>query len=118
MPWQVNAGDYDCLIELQSKAESQDAAGQPSEVWTTIPRGQVWAKRRMAAAGRLSERFLENQVVAKQVMQYEIRYSADVDGLNPKSHRIMDGARAYDILSIEPLGRNVALRIIAEARAE
>ena len=123
----MRAGKLDRLIDLQSKTATESPSGEVTEVWSTF----CARKPASYAPVRADERYAAPQTVARQQVEFRIRYSSNVAGLSPQ-HRVIypamnDGddapanpedARIYDILEVHELGRRDGLRIITQRRVD
>lgn len=123
----MRAGRLDRLITIQRKTVTQSDSGEPVEVWTTI------AARRSAAiwtpqAGE--ETFREPHLVARQKLEWLIRYSSDVAALTPldrivypalseaSPEDVPDERNIYDVVAVHELGRRDGLRIVTARRPD
>jgi len=94
--------------------------------------GTTIAARRAAsvrpAAG--AERFADPTKVADETVEFQIRWSADVDGLSPQDRIIYpalsdaspedipDTRNIYDVLAAHEIGRREGVQIIAKRRPD
>lgn len=123
----MRAGRFDKLITIQRKTVMQSDSGEPVESWVTF------ASRRSATiwtpqAGE--EAFREPHLVARQKVEWMIRYSADVAALNPldrvvypalsesSPEDVPDERNVYDIIAIHEFGRREGFRIITARRPD
>lgn len=119
----MRAGALDRRITIQRKTVTQSPSGAPRETWSNL------AQRRPASRKpvRGDERFNTPQLVAREQIEFRIRYSADVANLTPKD-RIIEPALSgnetpetraiYDILAVHEIGRREGLQIITARRAD
>ncbi len=98
----MNAGKLDRRITIQSRVETQDNSGYPSQ--TTSVLATVWA-RVETLRGR--EPFQGEQFNAQQITVFTIRYRSDVE---PTMQIAFEG-EAYDIQSVSEIGRREGLSI-------
>lgn len=96
----MNAGELDRQITIQTRTETQDAAGSPTITWTTFA-SDVWAKRRFV---RGREFFASQAVHAETTARFTIRYRA---GVTPKM-RIIDRSDTFDVDAALPIGKGRA----------
>lgn len=113
----------DRRIDIERKTATQNGYGQEVENWSKI------ATRRPAAVKpvRGDERYVADQFVAKQQVEFTIRWAAIVSDVSPLDRIIypsvtnpaeVDDPNVYDIIEVSELGRREGLRIIAARRAE
>lgn len=125
----MRSGNLDRYITIQTLTYSQSPSGEPIEAWTNTD------PRRPAETRSLSgdERFAAPEAVAKEQVEFRIRYSENVADLTPLS-RILHPAltedeaddpdfvpaerRIHDILAVQEIGRRVALRIVTTRRVD
>jgi head-tail adaptor len=111
----------DRRIDIERQGGGLDDYGQPLD--------GGWAKliERRPAAYRVvngDERFTADQFVAKQQVEFRIRYSQDVADLSPLDRIIYpasatpDESDVYDIMAVTELGRREGLSIMTARRAE
>lgn len=108
----MRAGNLDRSIIIQAKTPTQNAFGEPVDVWAKIHTDDTIPARIVPMRG--SESFTARQVVGKAVVTFRIRYRADVTTLN----RIVYDGRDYDIHDVREVGRREGLEIDASARSE
>lgn len=123
----MRAGRLDRRITIQRKTVTMSSSGEPVETWTA-----VGAMRRAASKTpvRGDERFSTPQLVAREQVEFGVRYSADVAALTPQD-RIIEPALEeaspaneprsrdiYDVLGVHEIGRREGLRIITARRAD
>lgn len=106
----MRAGQLDRRITIQRWQQSgQDAHGQETGSWVALR--SCWARRQYI---RGQERLEVSQTAATQAEIFRVRGDVDV---TPKDRLVFDGV-AYDIVSVQPLGRDEGREILAQARAE
>lgn len=119
----MRAGRLDRLIDIQRKSEAADDYGQPVETWAAI------ASRRPASYRPLrgSERFASEQFIAREQVEFRVRYSLDISDVDPLDRIIypaLSGSPAaaasaiYDIIAVHEIGRREGFQIIASRRPE
>lgn len=119
----MRAGNLSRRISIQRRTDTQDSAGQPIPTWTQI--GSVrWAERKPAGG---YEKFGAEQFLAREQVVWEVRYSSDLSGLNPKDRIVypvpgLDETPAdshiYEILAVSEIGRFQGLKILTARRSE
>jgi SPP1 family predicted phage head-tail adaptor len=122
----MRAGRLDRRIDIERKTVTHSPSGQPVETWSLV-------SRRSASVTPLSgdERFSAPQYVAREQVQFEIRWSADVATVQPKDRIVYPAIDTslspapvpaerdiYDIFYIAEVGRRRGLRIVAVRRAD
>jgi len=108
----MKAGKLDRRITLQRYAITYNENNEPLETWTDF--ATVWASANPVSDG---ERIRAAEVGATISMRFQIRYSSQVDALNPKDRVRFDG-RIFDISGIKELERREGLEISAAAAAD
>jgi head-tail adaptor len=116
----MRAGTLDRLVALQRKSSSASDSGEPQVSWTTLA-AQRWAAK-MPVAG--TERYGGEQLEAREQVEFRLRWSADIQDLQPTDRVIepADDAAAppersiYDIIAVLEIGRHEVLRIITTRR--
>jgi SPP1 family predicted phage head-tail adaptor len=103
----MRAGKLDRRIVIQALGVVRDGLGQPVETWS--PAYTRFAEVQSVSGG---EAFGDQQREAKATKTFRIRHIA---GLAPKTHRIAFDGEAYDIDTIEELGRREGLLVTAHA---
>ena len=124
----MQAGQLDRRIIIQSKRETRDAHGQPIPIWTTIGRTR-WANYRPMKG---TERFSSDQFIARQQVEFQVRWTKDLANLSPMDRVIFpasaidnDGdspgladSDTYEIMAVHEYGRRQMLRILTARRSE
>lgn len=121
----MRAGRLDRRIDIQRKTVTQDNAGQEVETWAAL------VSRRAASVGPLrgEERFSSEQFIAKEQVEFRVRYSQSIADLNPLDRVIypaLEGSppldpsnsQIYDVMAVHEIGRREGLIIRAARRAE
>lgn len=117
----MRAGQLDRMITLQRKTETYSPSGAPIEAWSDI----AYRRHAKYRPVRGDERF-GAQYVAKEQVEFTIRYSPDVADISPLD-RIVYPARQdtnppentiFDIMAVHELGRREGLRIMAARRTD
>lgn len=119
------AGRLDRFVTIQRKTATQDDAGQPVETWTHIGTRRTPAAR-MPASG--NEKFLSQQFIAREQVEFHVRYSSALSDLNPLDRVVYPALtpvsddpvdhHIYDILAVHEIGRNEGFKVICARRAE
>ena len=108
----MKAGKLDRRITLQRATVTYDALNNPVQTWATLV--TVWASKSEISD---SERVAAKEVGAEATKRFQIRYSTDVDDLNPKD-RLTYNSETYQILGVKELGRREGFEITAVVRAD
>lgn len=122
----MRAGRLDRRITIQRRSTAASSSGEPVETWTTI------VTRRAASMSpvRGEERFGEPQLVAREQVEFQVRWSADVAALQPQDRVIYpalsesspedepDVRNIYDVHAVHEVGRREGVRLITERRAD
>jgi head-tail adaptor len=122
----VRYGRLDRKITIQRKAVTFADDGSEVEAWTDL------AANRWASVSPVSgdERFQQPQLLARQQVEFQIRWSSDTADLNPKDRIVfppvaetspptaIPDASIYDIVEVHEIGRREGLKIIAVRRAD
>lgn len=113
----MRAGRLDRRIVLQRRTGALTTSGQPFDAWTTIA-------TRWASVAPLSgkEGYSTPQIVATQMVQIEIRYSATTADLHPGDRVVFPSSAdpsstptaRYNILAVHEIGRREGQRLICE----
>lgn len=106
------AGDLDVRITIRRATTAANAFNELIETWADLV--TVWAKRVDASA---AESYRAQEVGAEITTRFTIRWSSDVDDVNPKD-RVLFSGREYNIAAVRNIGRNEWREIDAVARAE
>lgn len=122
----MQGGRLDRRIDVERRTITQDEFGQETETWAKL------AERRAASVSPVQgdERFTAQQFVAKQQVEFRIRWANSVADVNPLDRIVypLDASESpaqppaehqlYDIIEVSEIGRREGLRIIAARRAE
>jgi head-tail adaptor len=121
----VRAGQLDRRITVQRRILSFGNSGAQVETWSAISARRPAS--RMPIRG--DERFQAQQFVAREQVEFRVRYGTSVAGLSPLD-RVVYPAPAnadeqappdhhiYDIMAVHEIGRREGFRILAARRAE
>lgn len=127
----MQAGKLDRLITIQRNTPTQSASGAQVDSWANLG-----ALRRPADVlpVRGDERFGGDQFVAKEQIEFRVRYSTSIADLSPldrviypalTTQEINDSPqpdvaerRIHDVLAVHELGRREGLRIITARRVD
>lgn len=123
----MRAGRLDRRIDLQRATAGQSASGAPLDGWETLA-------ARLAASYspvRGTERNDAPQFVAREQVEFRIRWTAGLADLNPKDRLIYPALRddvspveepdenqIFDIIAVHELGRRETLKILAARQAD
>jgi SPP1 family predicted phage head-tail adaptor len=116
----MQAGQLDRRILIQRKTETRDTYGQPIPAWTTIGRTR-WANYRPM---RGTERFASDQFIARQQVEFQVRWAEDLSDLSPMDRIVFPvstspaASETYEIMAVHEFGRRQMLRILAARRSE
>lgn len=117
----MRAGKLDRKIQIERRTDTRDDHGQPIAVWTRI------GTTRWASYGPVSgaERFIADQFVAREQVEFQVRWASDLDDLNPKDRIVFpitsgtaSDSQIYEIMAVHEIGRREGLRIITARRSE
>jgi head-tail adaptor len=125
----MRAGRLDRQITLQRKVESQSPSGQPIVTWSTL------AQRQPAGVTpvRGEERNTAVQLVAREQLEFRIRYAAALADLGPLDRVLYPALtdaeigsppaaiaerRICDIIEVREIGRQEGLQIMAARRVD
>ena len=125
----MRAGSLDRRVTIRRRSLTSSGSGEPIETWTNV------VVRRPASMWpvRGDERIGGPQEIAKEQVEFRIRYSADVAALSPLDQIIHPALTAeqaadleyvvptrsiHDVLAVHEIGRRVGLKIITERRAD
>jgi SPP1 family predicted phage head-tail adaptor len=110
-------------ITLQRKEVSTSPSGQRSETWSVL-------KRMHASVEPVGgdERFSQPQYVAREQVEFLVRYQARAADLSPNDRVVFPAVRdpaapipngiIYDIVAVHVVGRRREIRILAARRAD
>lgn len=120
----MRGGRLDRRIDIERKTVTQDEFGEEIETWTKI------AERRAASVTpvRGEERFEAEQFIARQQVEFRVRWASSVSDVNPLDRIIYPASedadspglnpQIYDIIEVSEIGRREGLKIIAARRPE
>lgn len=89
-------------VSLQRETTSRTDTGAERQSWSTI--ATLWAGRKVVTEAEEDDTM---QVTATQVVEWVVRYRADIK----ESDRILHQGRTYNILGIDDMGMNDFLTI-------
>lgn len=116
----LSTGSLDRRISLERNVPAQDLAGALEENWTRI--GHVRWARRAPVGGQ--ERFVSQQFIAREQVQFTVRWATDIADLAPGDRVVYpttlspSDAEIYDILEVHEMGWREALIIVTARRTE
>lgn len=120
----MRAGRLDRKIDIERRSVTQDASGEEIITWTKL------AARRSASYRPMSgqERFTSDQWIAKEQVEFTVRYSDLLAELNPLDRIVYPAETAgspepqentvYEIMAVHEIGRREVLRVMTARRAE
>jgi SPP1 family predicted phage head-tail adaptor len=119
----MRAGRMDRRVTLQRATPTESSSGEPVEAWTDI------VARRPASLKSVSggERQTAPQWVAREQVEFRIRYSSNVADLSPLDRLIypvpdegdpIPEGSIFDIMAVHEIGRREGLQIMAARRAD
>lgn len=124
----MRAGRLDRLITIQRKTSTASDSGEPVDGWAAIGAVRRAASVWTPPAGE--ESFRDPQLVAREKVEWLIRYSADVAALTPQDRIIYpalseaspedvpDQRNIYDVAAVHEYGRREGLRIVTARRPD
>jgi hypothetical protein len=97
----VPIGRRQCLVTIQARVpDAADAAGYPSEAFTSLSPG-VWMSQQEATTfDRSAEQFEAGQITTRTYTEWRMPYRPDMDPDRvdvPKQRRLLYRSRVYDI---------------------
>jgi len=108
----TNIGERDRRIIAEFKSAGQSASGEPTETWGSPE--TLWAKVR-SLNGREYYSLMAQQIVAEEMLVFNIRWRADI---RPGTSRIKYNAggaeRIYNVRRVEEIGRRAELNVFAD----
>jgi SPP1 family predicted phage head-tail adaptor len=122
----MRGGRLDRLITIQRKTSTRSDSGEPQESWETV----VLRRRAGMKPVRGDEQFNVEQLVAKEQIEFTVRYSADVAALSPMDRIIHPALPAdspltepqeraiHDVQAVHEIGRREGLRILTFRRPD
>lgn len=114
----MRAGPLDVRIDVQRRTVTQSPSGETIEAWTTLS-----TRPAKLEALQADERFGGEQLISKAQYAFTIRWSTVVDDLSPLDRIVYPSVLSnspptirpntvYDIIAVNPIGRNEALKIL------
>lgn len=116
----LSTGSLDRRIRLERNVPAQDLDGALTENWERI--GHVRWARRAPVGG--AERFISQQFIAREQVQWTVRWAADLADLAPADRIIYpttedpSDTEIYDILEVHEMGWREGLVIVTARRTE
>lgn len=95
----MRAGEFDRIIEIQSRRDTINAVGQPTPTWSTFAKHVPAAYEPM----RGREYFEAQGMQVVDPARFRIRYKR---GVVAEMRVIFDG-KIWDVAAVVPMGRNV-----------
>jgi SPP1 family predicted phage head-tail adaptor len=108
----TGSGSLNRRATLQRATVTRNDFNEEIETWNTL--ASVWINRRDASA---NEAYRAQEVGAQISTRFTIRYSSDVDDLNPRDRLLYDGT-VYNITGVRETQRNRWLEVDCVARPD
>lgn len=89
----MDIGKLNCLVAIQSPSDAQDAAGQPTDAWSTL--ASVWANIRHLSGVESIKAGADASVVKASI---RIRRRTDVTA----AMRVVHGSVVYQVKAVLP----------------
>lgn len=105
----MDAGKLDRRVVIQQRSVTEDGFGGAIDSWATMV--TVWAEYKPGTGGE--RRVAAAQEQGQMPAMFNIRYSSDVSGIGPQSHRLSFDGAVWDIESVAEIGRRGGLSIVA-----
>lgn len=125
----MNASALDRRIDLQRRTQALTGSGAPRDTWANIPNADRLAASYKPVSGQ--ERNTAPQWIAREQVEFRIRWRSDLADLNPKDRLIYPAVmpdlspedlateeRIFDIMEVHEVGRREWLLIKAARRAD
>lgn len=114
----MKSAKLDRKIAIQRSTSTLSDLGEPIEEWTTLA-----TRRAQYFPVSGEERYGGEQWVAKEQVEFRVRWDAAIAGLSPLDRVVYPvgtptNANTYDIMGVLELGRHVGLRIMAARRSD
>lgn len=119
----MQAGKLDRKISIERRTDTQDEVGQPIPSWARIGETR-WAQRTYLSDRFFPERFVTDQRIARDQIEWAFRWASDLADLNPKDRIVYpvtsspSDAEIYDIVSVHEDGRRRVLKVVTMRRSE
>lgn len=117
----LKTGGMKWKISIERNTPVRDGVGQPIESWERIGLKR-WAG---LAPVNGNERFISDQFIASQQVEFTVRYTQDIAAISPLDRIVYPAtedtpvaSQIYDILAVHEVGWRESLRIITARRAE
>lgn len=91
----MRAGQLNKLIDIEVRSTTQDAAGQPQDVWTPFKSGTYARMRPLSGRELVAAQAVQNEVTHEITIRY-------ADGVLPNM-RVKYGARYFNILAVRDI---------------
>lgn len=89
----MNAGDLDRRVTIQAQTASEDALGQPLDVWTNV--GSAWAHIKFLSGSQAIKAEKSTSIAQASI---RVRYREDV----APGMRAIEGSKTYKVLAVLP----------------
>lgn len=108
----------DRKIRIERSTQSVSDGGEPTEAWA-----EHAVRRASVAPVRGEERFGGEQWVAKEQVEFRIRWDSTVANISPLDRVIYPvgaatPANTFDVMAVHEIGRHEGLRIMAARRSD
>lgn len=117
------AGILDTRVVLQRKSVSYSNSGDATETWTTL--GTRWADYAPLTGSEVN---IDAQWVAKEQVQFTVRWDRDIANLSPLDRVVCPASDAtvspevtrsiYDVMAVHSPDLNDTLKILTARRAD
>ena len=116
----MQAGKLDRRVRIERRTDTRDQYGQPIPTWAMIGK-ERWAQKSPLYG---TERFISDQFVSREQVEFTVRWARDLEDLNPKDRIVYPVTTAptdsqiYEIIAVNEIGRYEGLRIMTARRSE
>jgi head-tail adaptor len=113
----MRAGTLDRRVVVQRFTASSSPSGELVEAWSAIGPAR-WASKRPVSG---DERFAAQQLLAKEQVEFQLRWADDLADMQPTDRIIepasdaagpIDERSIYDIIGVFEIGRRDGLRVL------
>jgi hypothetical protein len=105
-----NPGTFERRVSFCAVTSTKSAMGAPSKTYTH----SFYLMMSRESAGQGQEQYLNNRLVVPVRYIYRGHYRTVID----ETYQIVDGGEKFNILSINPIERNMFIEILAEKITE
>lgn len=108
----MNPGERNREIVIEFRSQGQSGSGEPTETWGSP--APAWAKVR-PLSGREYYALLAQQIVAEEMLVFNIRWRADVrPGTARVKYNAGDVERIYNVRRVAEVGGRAELDVYAD----